>query len=144
MVLTYTLGTKHMVFFNKYSLNTYCMPETALAIWVTVTNKTNKIPYVLLVLAHLIFTVTLQCTTLHVTYEKLKKRLRNLPMACVYEYICLCVYIYKHRYTYICVCVYMCVCVCVCVCVYVCVCMCCVCVCVYVCVCVLSHSVLSC
>ena len=81
MVLTYTLRTKHMVFFNKYSLNTYCMPETALAIWVTVTNKTDKIPYVLLVLAHLIFTVTLQCTTLHVTYEKLKKRLRNLPMA---------------------------------------------------------------
>ena len=54
------------------------MPETALAMWVTVTNKTDKITYVLLVLAHLIFTVTLQCITLHVTYEKLKKKMKEL------------------------------------------------------------------
>ena len=122
-----------MLFFNKYSLDTYCVPETALAIWVTVTNKTDKIPYILLVLAHLTFTVTLQCITLQITYEKLKKRLRNLPMAtqlengvkhrleskvfpfltaqcwyhsllCVCEYIRLCVYIYKHTHTHVCVC----------------------------------------
>ena len=67
-----------MLFFNKYSLDTYCVPETALAIWVTVTNKTDKIHYILLVLAHLTFTVTLQCISLQVTNEKFKKRFKEL------------------------------------------------------------------
>lgn len=55
------------------------MPDTEyMAI---VINKTDKIPHTLLVPAHLIFTVTLQGIPLHITYEKLKERLRNLPVA---------------------------------------------------------------
>ena len=81
MYQTHVLCTKHMLFFNRYSFEHLLCARYCSEYWVIVINKTDKIPHILLVPAHLIFTVTLQGIPLHVTYEKLKERLRNLPVA---------------------------------------------------------------
>lgn len=64
------LCTKH-IFFNSH-LSTYCVLGTIVVAGVTVTDKTDKIISILLVSAHLLFTVTLQGITIQATYEKIK------------------------------------------------------------------------